>query len=135
MLRTTRSRFSALRSSLAAGLLAGSLALAGCTQGEGDRCEVDSDCSGDLRCSSGGTCIRGVEVKLDAAVGGTSGTTDALAPADGPSSSLDTAAADGAAAEPDSALAPDLAAPTPDAAVRTDVSPDLSPRVDAVVGN
>ena len=31
------------------------LALTGCSQGEGDRCEVDSDCSGGLTCDLSNT--------------------------------------------------------------------------------
>jgi hypothetical protein len=54
-------------------IAAGLLALAGCKQGEGDRCEVDNDCSGGLTCENptgrGGQCTSrpGTSPKLDAA--------------------------------------------------------------------
>jgi hypothetical protein len=45
----------------AGGLLLVAVLIAGCKQGEGDRCETDSDCSSDLMCeqsNAGGRCTQ-----------------------------------------------------------------------------
>src|SRR4029434_10203327 len=59
---------------LCAAVLVGGLSLAGCKQNEGERCEVDSDCSGGLSCTSGAASKHAVcrpgtgSAPLDAAV-------------------------------------------------------------------
>jgi hypothetical protein len=94
-------------------IAAGLLALAGCKQGEGDRCEVDNDCSGGLTCENptgrGGQCTSrpGSSVKLDAAP-------DARV--------VDAATADRAV---DATGAPDVAPDT--AGVAADGAPDTAP--------
>jgi hypothetical protein len=57
---------------LCAAAIFGGLFVSGCKQGEGDRCEVDSDCSGGLVCSfslnrANGVCSPTRTVVLDGA--------------------------------------------------------------------
>lgn len=128
-------------SSLALCLLAaGALVVAACSQGEGDRCEVDTDCSGDLVCSPGGICRLRTDTNnmVDAAVDGGAGA-DATKPTADATLATDTAATD-TAVQPDANVAVDLPVATPDAElvaadaardVHPDVTPDQMPRADA----
>jgi hypothetical protein len=103
------------RRCLAAVVFTGVLALAGCKQGEGERCEVDNDCSGGLSCDNpkltGGLCTSrpGTAPPVDAAL-------DVARPP------ADTGTPD----RPVDAAIP----PTPDAAVDhpEDRTPDAAPR-------
>jgi hypothetical protein len=61
-----RRRHAYVLGSLAAAGLAAALAV-GCSQKEGQRCEVTSDCSGDLVCNKGtGTCQNPASAGVDA---------------------------------------------------------------------
>jgi hypothetical protein len=82
------------------------LLASGCNQGEGERCQVNSDCSNGLRCEGGGATGNGI------CTSGTP-TEDAAAAGDAPQ-------ANGFEVEPQ----PDLAAaPAVDAVVSVDVTP------------
>jgi hypothetical protein len=95
-----------------AGLVLALASAAGCKQGEGERCEVPSDCSSGLTCRISPTLADGI---CTAGSGGAEPIPDAAPPA----------------ATPDSGgTAPDQAAPAPDVAVVTDtapVAPDVAP--------
>jgi hypothetical protein len=111
-------------SAVVAGLFAAGLCLlAGCAQGEGDRCEVDSDCKGDLRCErttgNDGVCRAGASTPLidastaDRAPSDVAATTDVASTADRAATdvSADVAVgADAAVAAPDAPSAADSAA-------------------------
>ena len=79
---------------LAAGVLA--LTLAGCKQGVGDRCQVDSDCQDNLLCfyvgqampSVGGQCEPSNFAGFDAAPGDGSGQHDAPPLVDAPNDAV-----------------------------------------------
>lgn len=75
----------------AAALALGFVALAGCKQGKGERCQVTADCAGNLICSSStGTCTGTGTQNEDAEVPQMDGGVDAPrdAPADAPPDSL-----------------------------------------------
>ena len=82
--------------------LAGTLVLcAGCSQGEGDRCEIDSDCSSGLVCSPTGSPHNGVCRPTSSPGSGGSTGQDAAGPvstpdaaSDGPAVAADTASDD-----------------------------------------
>jgi hypothetical protein len=123
----------------AAGLGLAGLILTGCKQGEGERCEVNNDCSEGLVCDNrdvtNGVCTSqpGGTISVDAGVDGAPGpdsappvTAEAGAADQG--AATDTAAGDGAAAPAaDGApAAADAASPdsAPDAAATVDATPD-----------
>jgi len=105
---------------LAAVLFAGGSSLAGCKQGEGERCELHSDCSAGLMCVGDpktGVCSASpAQPAADASAGG--GDTRSSSEAAAPVSS------DGGG--PDEGIPADVAAPTPDV---TPAVPDLAPDV------
>jgi hypothetical protein len=118
---------------LGAVALAGALSLSGCAQSEGERCEVDSDCSAGLTCDlraglNKGICSSGSGgVPLDAAV----------TPADGGSrdGSADLVVSSDVGAAPDQAASPDLS-PDLGADLARDTQPDVTaPAPDASTGN
>lgn len=107
-------------------LLAGILTLStGCKQGEGDRCQLDSDCGDNLVCcvdpanlNEGGICRPQGKCDLNPTDSGTDGTSQDAEPdlveADGPT--------------PDQAT-PDQG-PTPDKGVDQALTPDVTPAPD-----
>jgi hypothetical protein len=91
----------------AAGLVFVALSSTGCKQGEGDRCEIDSDCSAGLMCNNpsltGGVCSTGKS-----------------------ETTPDAATADAAPAAADTSVTPDQAPASPDVAAVTDTAPATS---------
>jgi hypothetical protein len=129
--------------------LAGTLVLCGgCSQGEGDRCEIDSDCSSDLVCRfptdspHNGICSpistgSAGSTGQDAAGGSTGSAADAAS--DGPVAAVD-AGSDGSVAAVDVDAADDAPAEAADAATGVDapvvddgasVAGDVSPDAEA----
>jgi hypothetical protein len=127
---------------LTALLLAAPLLLAGCKQGEGDRCQLDEDCSEGLRCcyqvanpsaqdiiETGGTCTPNDKctLKQDASIGDDLGSdlgADGTTPDD---AKVDAPAAD-SAPKPDTGK-PDTGKPdtgTPDTGTPDTGTPDTS---------
>lgn len=113
------------RRALAFALGMAALALAGCKQGVGDRCQVDSDCDDTLVCvipsgaslAQGGSC-QPIGTATDA---GVDGSTDAAAPPD--------------MAVPGSDAGEDMAAKPDQATVDTAMLPDLTPLDGTVDGS
>jgi hypothetical protein len=115
---------------LCAAVLVGGLALAGCKQDEGQRCEVDTDCAAGLVCNptgmpagttqSSGVCATSrMTATFDAAITADSGATvdispaaDLLPPAD-QASPADLSVDRASDLSPDTQ--PDVSAPAPDA--------------------
>jgi hypothetical protein len=101
---------------------------AGCTQGVGERCQIDRDCDDGLICSTAGLCQEPVNVGTADASLPDGSLLDVLRPdvADGPDAAAGTI--DAAAVTPDAAdttpdatvVTPDAAAPTADADLRPD---------------
>ena len=92
--------------------LAGSLLLfVGCSQGEGDRCQINSDCASGLFCEPTGSPGNGICQNSNPGTGGSTGQ-DAAGPLVKPDASSDvpTVAADAADAGGESALDAEAAA-------------------------
>jgi hypothetical protein len=127
---------SSLRAICLACAFAGTLVLcAGCSQGEGDRCEITSDCSSGLVCASivahNGVCR---PVSSPGAVGGT--VEDAAGPAvgtdagDGGAAGEADAGDDGPAGEADAVASVDAGAAADGATVGVDTLPDAEAATD-----
>ena len=106
---------SSLRAISLACAFAGTLGLcAGCSQGEGDRCEITSDCSSGLTCAPTGSPHNGVCRPISSP-----GTVeDAAGPA--------AAGADGAPGAADAAVSVDAGVAADGATVGVDIQPDAA---------
>lgn len=109
----------------------------GCSQGEGDRCEVDSDCKGGLICAPTGSTHNGVcRSKSSPGTGGTGGGVgqDAAIPVSHLDAAGDSSVIAADAGSDGSALAVDLAVGTTDAVDDGPAVPtDAAASVDGVV--
>ena len=80
--------------------------LAGCKQGAGERCEINSDCKGDLECSVSGVCTApgGVAPLPDASLSERPRDTATVSPSDGAGGTADVHAPGADSAAPDAAI-------------------------------
>jgi hypothetical protein len=117
---------SSLRAICLACVFAGALVFcAGCSQGEGDRCEILSDCASGLTCAYTGSPHNGVCRPISSPSGGGGLVEDAAGPA-----GVTDAGDDGAAAEEDAAPSVDAGAAADDATVGVDILPDAQAATD-----
>ena len=122
---------SSLRAICLACAFAGALVFcAGCSQGEGDRCEILSDCASGLTCAYTGSPHNGVCRPISSPGGGGGTVPAVVADAGDASSAMETDAGDdGPAVEADAAASVD-AGVAADGAVGVDTPPDAQAATD-----